>query len=104
MGNKGRHSNPLPGTRQHSLTFVRTDDLLHKRAMPSKNSIDDVIEYYERDIEFAARAASLSRNCSGTLPYSVAFLTFSTASLVFHWAIGIPLGLAASYGYPVAKL
>ena len=34
------------------------------------------------------------------LPFSVAFLTLWSLFLLAYWALGLPLGLAASYTYP----
>ena len=34
------------------------------------------------------------------LPYSIVFLVGWTLFLLGYWALGIPLGLGATYGYP----
>jgi aminobenzoyl-glutamate transport protein len=34
------------------------------------------------------------------LPYSVSLLLIWTAFLIGFWALGIPLGIGASYDYP----
>ncbi len=35
------------------------------------------------------------------LPYSVTFILLWTGYLLLYWAVGIPLGVQASYVYPV---
>ncbi len=55
-----------------------------------------VVVYCQRYI----RQAGIGTVTAMMLPYSVAFILLWSAYLLVYWALGIPLGLQASYVYP----
>ncbi len=59
--------------------------------------------YFPLVVVFAQRyvtRAGIGTIVAMMLPYSVGFLVVWTLFLLAYWALGIPLGLQASYGYP----
>jgi aminobenzoyl-glutamate transport protein len=44
--------------------------------------------------------AGIGTVASMMLPFSAAFIVLWTLFLMLFWALGIPLGLLASYSYP----
>lgn len=70
----------------------------------SSNIITPMMAYYPLIIVFTQRyvkGAGIGTVASIMMPYSVVFLVGWTAFLLLFWAVGLPLGLGASYTYPV---
>ncbi len=69
----------------------------------STNIITPLMPYFPLVVVFAQRyvtRAGIGTIVAMMLPYSVGFLVVWTLFLLAYWALGIPLGLQASYGYP----
>ncbi|MBX3745206.1 MAG: AbgT family transporter [Verrucomicrobiae bacterium] len=67
------------------------------------NIITPLMPYFPLVVAFAQRwvkSAGIGTITSLMLPYSVAFLVGWTLFLLAYWALGIPLGIAATYDYP----
>ena len=68
----------------------------------STNIITPLMPYFPLVVVFCQRyvkGAGIGTVLSMMLPYAVAFLVAWTGFLLAYWAIGLPLGLQASYGY-----
>ncbi len=68
----------------------------------STNIITPLMPYFPLVVVFCQRyvkATGIGTVTAMMLPYSVTFLVLWTAFLLLYWAIGIPLGLQASYDY-----
>jgi aminobenzoyl-glutamate transport protein len=55
-----------------------------------------VVVYCQRYV----KSTGIGTLTSMMLPYSVTFLIVWSGFLLLYWALGIPLGLQASYGFP----
>jgi aminobenzoyl-glutamate transport protein len=67
------------------------------------NIITPLMPYFPLVVAFSQRwvkRTGIGTITSLMLPYSVTFLVSWTLFLLVYWALGIPLGLAAPYGYP----
>jgi aminobenzoyl-glutamate transport protein len=67
------------------------------------NIITPLMPYFPLVVVFAqryVRNTGIGTLVSMMLPYSVTFLVLWSAFLLIYWAVGIPLGLGAFYGYP----
>ncbi len=69
----------------------------------STNIITPLMPYFPLVVVFCQRY--VTRSGIGTvtammLPYSAAFIVLWSAFLLLYWALGLPLGLQASYQYP----
>ena len=70
----------------------------------SSNIITPMMSYYPVIIVFTQRYvknAGIGTIASMMMPYSIIFMIGWTAFLLLFWALGLPLGLGASYTYPV---
>ena len=68
----------------------------------STNIITPLMPYFPLVVVFCQRyvkGAGIGTVLSMMLPYAVAFLVVWTGFLLAYWAVGLPLGLQASYGY-----
>ncbi|MDH4108462.1 MAG: AbgT family transporter [Gammaproteobacteria bacterium] len=69
----------------------------------STNIITPLMPYFPLVVVFCQRyvkGTGIGTVTAMMLPYSVTFLTVWTVFLLIYWAIGIPLGLQATYTYP----
>ena len=69
----------------------------------SSNIITPLMPYFPLVVVYCQRyvkSTGIGTLTSLMLPYSVAFLIAWSAFLLLYWALGIPLGLQASYVYP----
>jgi len=69
----------------------------------STNIITPLMPYFLLVVVFCQRymkETGIGTLVSIMLPYSLAFIFFWTLLLIAYWALGIPLGLQASYVYP----
>jgi aminobenzoyl-glutamate transport protein len=69
----------------------------------SSNIITPLMPYFPLVVVFCQRyatATGIGTLVSTMLPYSVSFLAVWTVFLLVYWALGIPLGLQASYTFP----
>jgi len=67
------------------------------------NIITPLMPYFPLVVAFAqrwVRGAGIGTITSMMLPYSIAFLIGWTLFLLGYWALGLPLGLGATYTYP----
>ncbi len=70
----------------------------------SSNIITPLMPYFPLVVVYCQRyvkGTGIGTLTSLMIPYSVAFLVVWSVFLLLYWALGIPLGLGASYGYPV---
>ncbi|KEQ18549.1 AbgT family transporter [Endozoicomonas numazuensis] len=70
----------------------------------SSNIITPMMAYYPVIIVFCQRYvknSGIGTIASLMMPYSIVFLVGWTAFLLLYWALGLPLGIAAPYTYPV---
>ncbi|MDX1438772.1 MAG: AbgT family transporter, partial [Rubricoccaceae bacterium] len=70
----------------------------------SSNIITPLMPYFPLVVVYCQRYVKntgIGTLTSMMIPYSVAFLVIWTVFLILYWVIGIPLGLQASYSYPV---
>ena len=68
----------------------------------STNIITPLMPYFPLVVVFCQRyvkGAGIGTVLSMMLPYAIVFLVVWTGFLLAYWAIGLPLGLQASYGY-----
>ena len=68
----------------------------------STNIITPLMPYFPLVVVFCQRyvkSAGIGTVLSMMLPYAAAFLLLWTLFLLGYWALGLPLGLQASYGY-----
>ncbi len=68
----------------------------------STNIITPLMPYFPLVVVFCQRyvkGAGIGTVLSMMLPYAIVFLVAWTAFLLAYWAVGLPLGLQASYGY-----
>jgi aminobenzoyl-glutamate transport protein len=66
----------------------------------STNIITPVMPYFPLVVVFCqrwVRGAGIGTVVAMMIPYSIAFFLAWTALLLLYWALGIPLGLGASY-------
>ena len=69
----------------------------------SSNIITPLMPYFPLVVVYCQRyvkSAGIGTVISLMLPYSIAILIAWTAFLLIYWALGIPLGIQASYVYP----
>lgn len=69
----------------------------------STNIITPLMPYFPLVVVFCqryVRQAGIGTVVSMMLPYSLTFITVWTVFLLLFWALGIPLGLQATYVYP----
>ena len=69
----------------------------------STNIITPLMPYFPLVVVFCQRyvkSTGIGTVTAMMLPYSVTFLILWTVFLLLYWAVGIPLGLQASYTYP----
>jgi len=69
----------------------------------STNIITPLLPYFPLIVVFCQRyvkGAGIGTLLALMLPYSVALLVLWTTMLLGFWALGVPLGLGASYAYP----
>jgi aminobenzoyl-glutamate transport protein len=69
----------------------------------STNIITPLMPYFPLVVVFCQRyvtGAGIGTVASMMLPFSAAFIVLWTLFLMLFWALGIPLGLLASYSYP----
>jgi len=69
----------------------------------SSNIITPLMPYFPLVVVYCQRyvkETGIGTLTSLMLPYSIVFLIAWSAFLLIYWAIGIPLGLGAAYGYP----
>jgi aminobenzoyl-glutamate transport protein len=67
------------------------------------NIITPLMPYFPLVVVFCqryVRSTGIGTLVSTMLPYSLSFVVVWTIFLLTFWAIGIPLGVQASYGYP----
>lgn len=70
----------------------------------SSNIITPLMPYFPLVVVYCQRyvkKTGIGTLTSIMLPYALTFLVVWTLFLILYWTIGIPLGLGASYGYPV---
>ncbi|MGI9628474.1 MAG: AbgT family transporter, partial [Longimicrobiales bacterium] len=70
----------------------------------SSNIITPLMPYFPLVVVYCQRyvkSTGIGTLTSMMLPYSVVFLVVWSAFLLLYWMFGIPLGLGASYVYPV---
>ena len=70
----------------------------------SSNIITPMMSYYPLIIVFTQRYvknAGIGTVASMMMPYSIVFMIGWTAFLLLFWALGLPLGIGATYTYPV---
>ena len=68
----------------------------------STNIITPLMPYFPLVVVFCQRyvkSAGIGTVLSMMLPYAIVFLVAWTGFLLAYWAVGLPLGLQASYGY-----
>lgn len=68
----------------------------------STNIITPLMPYFPLVVVFCQRyvkGAGIGTVLSMMLPYAIVFLVAWTGFLLAYWAVGLPLGLQASYGY-----
>ena len=68
----------------------------------STNIISPMLTYFPLVVVFFQRyvkGAGIGTVASTMLPYSIVFMVGWTALLLLFWALGLPLGIAAPYGY-----
>ena len=68
----------------------------------STNIITPLMPYFPLVVVFCQRyvkGTGIGTVTAMMLPYSVCFLILWTAFLLLYWAVGLPLGLQASYSY-----
>ncbi|MEM9663786.1 MAG: AbgT family transporter [Bacteroidota bacterium] len=69
----------------------------------SSNIITPLLPYFPLVVVYCQRYVKdtgIGTLTSLMLPYSITFLVLWSAFLLLYWALGIPLGLSASYVYP----
>ena len=69
----------------------------------SSNIITPLMPYFPLVVVYCQRyvkSTGIGTLTSLMLPYSIVFLVAWSAFLLLYWALGIPLGLQASYGFP----
>jgi len=69
----------------------------------STNIITPLMPYFPLVVAYAQRyvkKTGIGTLTAMMLPYSVAFLTLWTLILLGFWALGLPLGIGATYSYP----
>lgn len=69
----------------------------------STNIITPLMPYFPLVVVFCQRyvtGAGIGTVASMMLPFSATFIVVWTLFLLLFWALGIPLGLLASYAYP----
>ena len=69
----------------------------------STNIITPLMPYFPLVVVFCQRyvkSTGIGTVTAMMLPYSVTFLVLWTVFLLLYWAVGVPLGLQASYTYP----
>jgi p-aminobenzoyl-glutamate transporter AbgT len=69
----------------------------------STNIITPLMPYFPLIVVFCQRyvkSSGIGTLIAMMLPFSVSFLVLWTGFLIAYWALGIPLGLGASYTYP----
>jgi aminobenzoyl-glutamate transport protein len=69
----------------------------------STNIITPLMPYFPLVVVYCQRyvtATGIGTLVSMMLPFSIAFLVGWTVFLMIYWALGLPLGLQAPYGYP----
>ena len=69
----------------------------------STNIITPLMPYFPLVVVYCQRyvqSTGIGTVTAMMLPYSVTFIVLWTAFLLLYWALGIPLGLQASYSYP----
>jgi aminobenzoyl-glutamate transport protein len=67
------------------------------------NIITPLMPYFPLVVVFCrkyVKGTGIGTLVSMMLPYSIVFMIAWTAFLLLYWALGIPLGLQASYTYP----
>jgi aminobenzoyl-glutamate transport protein len=67
------------------------------------NIITPLMPYFPLVVVFCqkyVRSSGIGTVASLMLPYSVTFLTIWTLFLLGYWALGLPLGIQATYSYP----
>lgn len=72
----------------------------------SSNIITPMMSYYPLIIVFTQRYvkdAGIGTVASIMMPYAILFLVGWTAFLLLFWAVGLPLGIEASYHYPAIQ-
>ena len=70
----------------------------------SSNIITPMMSYYPVIIVFTQRYvknAGIGTVASMMMPYSIMFMVSWTAFLLLFWALGLPMGVGASYTYPI---
>ena len=70
----------------------------------SSNIITPMMAYYPVIIVFTQRYvknAGIGTVASMMMPYSIVFMIGWTAFLLLFWALGLPLGVGATYTYPL---
>lgn len=70
----------------------------------STNIITPLMPYFPLVVVFCqryVRETGIGTVAAMMLPFSLAFLFFWTVFLLLFWALGIPLGVQATFGYPV---
>jgi aminobenzoyl-glutamate transport protein len=75
----------------------------YRIADSSANIITPLLPYFPLIVVYCQRyvkSTGIGTLVSMMLPYSVAFLITWTVFLIFYWALGLPLGLQATYKYP----
>jgi aminobenzoyl-glutamate transport protein len=67
------------------------------------NIVTPLMPYFPLVVAFSQRwvkSTGIGTLVSLMLPYSVTFGVCWTLFLLLYWALGLPLGIAAPYGYP----
>jgi len=70
----------------------------------STNIITPLMPYFPLVVVFCqryVRQTGIGTVVAMMLPYSVGFLVIWSAFLIVYWTLGLPLGLGASYAYPL---
>jgi aminobenzoyl-glutamate transport protein len=70
----------------------------------STNIITPLMPYFPLIVVFCrkyVKSTGIGTLVALMLPYSVAMLVLWTSFLLAYWALGIPLGIGASYVYPL---
>lgn len=70
----------------------------------SSNIVTPLMPYFPLVVVYCQRyvkKTGIGTLTSIMLPYALTFLVVWTLFLILYWTVGIPLGLGASYGYPV---
>jgi aminobenzoyl-glutamate transport protein len=68
----------------------------------STNIITPLLPYFPLIVVFCRRyvqGAGIGTLVALMLPYSITFIVGWTSFLLIYWALGLPLGVGASYGY-----